>query len=274
MKKSLWIMLVVILAFAAIPAAAQFGSIKKIVKDKTKTEKPKTNNDSANSSTPNETSSTMPGESSAKNLPNDPEYFYVGADKMEGTEIGGLKVCSDNHKGQINWKNEFKQWFDEISQTAQLKMFEMNRCELMGFHIINKPGRRYRKVDDLKERAEGLSVYQVEAGELVLVKDFQAPALYVVVVPEVAKPGLKLADLNLCVKPEQKDHYRRKAKGVSNCHDLKQMLYALDQYKKYPGEYQTNSALFFEKDFQTLNKQGKFKSYKVYKLVVGNLKEM
>lgn len=273
MKKSLWMMLVVVLALAAIPAAAQFGSIKKIVKDKTKTEKPETNNDSANSSTPDETTSTMPG-SSAINLPSDPEYFYMGADEMEGTKIGGLKVCSDNYKGQINWKNEFKQWFDEISSTAQLKMFKMNRCELMGFHIIDKAGRRYRKVDDLKARTEGLSVYQVENGELVLIKDFESPALYVVVVPQVAKPGLKLADLNLCVKAEQNDDYYEKVRSASNCRDLKESLFVFEKYKKYPGEYQTNSALFFEKDFQTLNAQGKFKGLKIYKLVGENLEEM
>lgn len=251
MRQSILAPLVIVIAFLVLPAKAQLGNVTKIVKNKSKTETRKTD--------------------TTKKLASDSEYFYVGANDLEETTISGLKVCSDNYKGKINSKNEFKQWFDEISPTAQLKMFEMGRCELMGFHIINKPGRKYRKVDDLAERAEGLSVYQVKNSELALVKKFEAPGLYVVVVPEVVKSGLKLTDLNLCVKPEQKDYYRKKAKGVSNCHNLKQSLYTLNQYKKYPSEYATNSALYFEKDFQTLNKQGKFKSFKIYKLVSGKL---
>jgi hypothetical protein len=90
----------------------------------------------------------------------------------------------------------------------------------------------------------------------------------------MAKAGLKLKDLNLCVKPDQKDKYRRKTRSASNCHDLKQSLYVFEKYKQYPGEYQTNSSLFFEKDFKTLNKQGKFKGLRIYKLVGGELEAM
>lgn len=256
MKQNLIISLIAILTFAVLPAYAQLGSLKKIAKDKTKNSKP------------------SPKSSSAKNLPNDPEYFYVGTNDLDKAKIGGLKVCSDNHKGKINWKNEFKQWFDEISPTAQLKMFERKRCDLMGFHVTDKPNRKYRKVDDLADRASGLSVYQVEDGKLVLVKKFATSGLYVVVVPQVAKSGLKLTDLNLAVKPDQKDHYRRKAKGVANYHNLKQSLYYLNQYKKYPGEFATNSVLYLEKDFQTLNKKGEFKPFVIFRLVGGKLEPL
>lgn len=268
MKRWILASLIFLLTAAALPAAAQLGSLKKIIKDKAKVEKPRVDKNAG------EVKNVPVKTGPAKNLPADPEYFYVGVNELDGTGIGGLKVCSDNYKGRVNWKNEFKQWIDEISPTAQLKMFEMKRCELMGFRIVNKPGRKYRRVEDLAERMQGYSVYQVEKGELALVSEFATPDLYVVVVPAVARPDLQLKDLNLCVKPEQKDHYRRKVRGVSGCHDLKQMLYVFENYKKYPGEYQTNSALFFDKDFKKLDGQGKFRGLKIYRLSDGQLAPM
>jgi hypothetical protein len=141
MKKNLLLALAAMLAFTVIPVQAQFGSLKNIVK-KTNTEK-KTNNPASSSTS----------ETAGKKATDDAQYFYVGKDKLAETKIDGLRVCADTFKVNLTWKKGFKQWIDQISATAQLKMFEMGRCELMGFHIVDKPGRGYRKIDDLQERA-------------------------------------------------------------------------------------------------------------------------
>ncbi|REJ78680.1 MAG: hypothetical protein DWQ47_04320 [Acidobacteria bacterium] len=251
-----------IAALLAIPAEAQIGNIVKKVKSAVSSEtksSPKENSD------PVSGTKTVP---SANPSAGDADFIFVGENGLEGTALSELRACSENNRNaKTTLGPRFKQWIDEISPTAQLKMYEMGRCELMGFHVIDNPSHKYRKPEDLAERNPGRSAYEVSGDALVLIKEFSAPALYVVVVPEVAKAGLALSDLNLCVNPEKKDHYRRITKSASNCHDLKQMLYVFEQYKQYPGDLQTNSALFNEKDYTALNKQGKFKGLKVYTLV-------
>lgn len=200
------------------------------------------------------------------------DFMLIGDNNLDGTSIANLRSCSENDKNaKILLGSQFKQWIDEISQTAQQKMFRLKRCEVMGIKVVNQSGRKYRTVNDLSQRAQDLSIYEVQGDKLVLIKAFGLPGQYVVVVPEVAKSGLKLSDLNICVHPEKKDDYRRKARSVSNCHDMDQFLYVFEKYKQYPGAYQTNSALFDDKDYQSLNQKGKFNGLKVYKLIGDNL---
>jgi len=201
-------------------------------------------------------------------IPGEADFMFIGENGLEGKAIGDFRSCSENNADAKKLLgSRFKQWIDEISQTAQQKMFELKRCELMGIYVIDQPGRKYRTVNDLEQRAQGLSVYEVNGAVLKLVKAFGTPAQYIVVVPEVAKEGLELADLNICMNPEKKDTFRRKAKRASNCHDLDQSLWVFEKYKKYPGPLQDNSSLFDAKDFDALNKKGKFKGLRVYKLV-------
>jgi len=201
-------------------------------------------------------------------LPVEKENIFIGADDMDGKSTADLKVCSDDTGSfESALKTRFKQWYSDISKTAQEKMFAKGTCQLMSFQIVDKPGYRYRTVDSLETLAQGNSAYRVEGEKLVLVKDFATNALYVVVVPAVAKPGLKLSDLRLGVTPDLKNTYRKKTASVYNYHDLDQAVYIFKKYKEYPGPYQTNSALFSAEDFEKLNKAGKFKGLVVYKLI-------
>ena len=276
MKRNIWIM-IAILTFATVPASAQLGSLKKMVKKKkpAKTEKKKT--------TPKKSNSTSKPSSSKKNvnkdLPNDPNYYYVGANDMAGTSVGELRVCSDHSASspKINWQTEFKDWSTAMSDNARTKSFHAKQCELLGFGLMPKQrGAMYRKVDDLKAKADGLSVYQVEKGKLVLVKTFASAAMYVVVAPRAAKSGLTMKDLVLCVSYALRGNYKRKVKSTSGCNKVESRVDYLGYYKadKKPGEYDVNSALFTEAEFKAASKKGTFKGYKIYTLVGDNLKPM
>lgn len=265
MKRNNILILIAILSLAVISAQAQFGNLKKVVKDKTKTGETQTKPET----TGNKTESVNKTES--KNNNSDPNFLFVGTDGMDGSSIGGLRVCSVTYVGANPLEARFKQWIDQISPTAQEKMFANKKCELMGFPINDNPSYKYRNVDSLETLAQGNSAYRVEGDNLVLVKDFTTSSLYVVVVPEVSKSGLTLKELNLGVKPDLKDTYRRKANSVFNYHDLKQALYIFEKYKKYPSPSGTNSVLFLADDFETLNKQGKFKGLIIYRLVGDSL---
>jgi len=199
---------------------------------------------------------------------NSSSYLFVGADKMDGKKTSELKVCSgDTGSFESSLKKGFKQWYSDISITAQEKMFSKGTCQLMGFRIVDKPSRKFRNVDSLETIAQGKSAYKVEGDELVLVKDFVASSMYVVVVPQVNKAGLKLTDLRLGVTPDLKNTYRKKTASVFNYHNLDQALYIFKKYKSNPSPYETNSVLFSYADFKKLDKSGKFKGLVIYKLV-------
>jgi hypothetical protein len=267
MKYKILISLITIMAFAAISANAQFGDLKKTVKGSVNSKKKQTEEKSEEKSNENKhPGSAQTSETKTARTGDVPPFLYIGADKMDGVSIAELRVCADNYVGANSLKKEFKQWIDAISDVAKEKMFAAKRCELMGYYISDNPARKYKDADSLETVAQGNSVYEVENDKLVLVKDFVASAFYVVVVPDANKASLTLADLNLCVTPDLKNTYRKKTKSVSNCHDTKQALYVFEQYKSYPGPMQTNSALFSAADFETLNKQGKFKGLVIYKL--------
>lgn len=252
---------ILITTFIAFPAHAQIGDLTRKIKTAVSPEKKA----EANTGNAPEAQDAAPEKSPDVS---DDEFLFVGANGLEGSPIGELRSCSEtNDAAKRKLGAHFKQWIDQISPTAQLKMFEKNRCELMGFRIVDRPERKYKKPGDLAEMNQGRSIYKVASGKLVLVESFAAPEQYVVVVPEVAREGLALKDLNLCVNPEKKDHYRRLTRSATNCHDTKQMLYVFEKYKLAPGDLQTNSSLFNASDFKTLNGQGKFKGLKVYKLV-------
>ena len=265
MKNKTILILFAILGFGAISVPAQFGNLKKAIKDKTKTESAQTSPDTTEEKT--ETVSRT----ETKNNVGDPNFLFVGPDGMAGSSVSEIIVCAQNYLGANPLRQRFKQWIDELSPTAQEKMFANGKCGLMGFPIKDDQGHKYRNVDSLETLAQGSSAYRVEGGKLVLVKDFAASSMYVVVVPEVNRPGLTLKDLNLGVPPDLKDTYRRKARSVYNYHDLKQALYIFEKYKNYPSPLENNSVLFSASDFETLNKQGKFKGLVVYRLVGDNL---
>ncbi|QQS42161.1 MAG: hypothetical protein IPM63_04245 [Acidobacteriota bacterium] len=252
---------ILITAFFALPANGQIGDLAKKIKSAASPDK-KAGAETGNAPEAQDVASQESPDVS------DDEFLFVGANGLEGASIGGLRSCSEtNDAAKRKLGPHFKQWIDQISPTAQLKMFEKNRCELMGFQIVDRPERKYKKPGDLAEMNQGRSIYKVASGKLVLVESFAAPEQYVVVVPEVAKEGLALKDLNLCVNPEKKDHYRRLTGSATNCHDTTQKLYVFEKYKMAPGDLQTNSSLFNASDFDTLNKQGKFKGLKIYRLV-------
>ena len=252
MKRYTFLILVAILAFSAISINAQLGSIKKIVKDKNRSEKKAEKSTKSNSSN---------------------EYLFVGKDGLDGEMTSQFKVCeSTGGSFESPLKTKFKQWYSDISTTAQEKLYAKGSCQLMCFQIKDNRSYKYRNVDSLETLAQGASAYKVEGEKLVLVKDFTADSMYVVVVPQVNKPGLKLADLRLGVTPDLKNTYRKKTAGVFNYHNLDQAVYIFKKYKANPSPYETNSVLFSSKDFKKLNKQGKFKGLIIYKLIGDELK--
>ena len=260
MKQTKLLMLIAILVFAASSAQAQIGKIKNVIKENTKTENTQKTSDAIEKS--NKSNS-------------DADYLFVGADDLEGEPTSKFKVCSDDTGSFENdLKTQFEQWFSDISRTAQEKMYAKGTCQLMGFRIVDNPSYKYRNVDSLETLAQGSSAYNVIGGKLALLKDFSANSMYVVVVPDIDKPGLKLIDLRLGVTPDLKATYRKKTAAVFNYHDLKQALYIFEKYKNYPGPYETNSVLFNSADFENLNKQGKFKGLIIYKLVGEDLEPM
>ena len=130
--KRILLMTIAILTLAAVPASAQLGSLKKMVKKKkpAKTEKKKETAEKSNSSTAPSSSSKRVN----KDLPNDPNYYYIGANEIAGTSVGGLRVCSDHTSNapKINWQTEFKSWLTALSENAQHKTFHAKKCELIG----------------------------------------------------------------------------------------------------------------------------------------------
>lgn len=256
---------ILVTAIFTLPASGQIGDLTNKVRSAVSPDKkPDTGSDGSSARSPEAKPSAASGTSDVS----DDEFLFVGANDLEGAAIGELRSCSEtNDAAKRKLGPHFKQWIDQISPTAQLKMFEKDRCELMGFRIVDQPERKYKKPGDLAPGNQGRSIYKVTNGKLELVEVFAAPEQYVVVVPEIAKAGLALKDLNLCVDPEKKDHYRRLTRSATNCHDLKQMLYVFEKYKLAPGDLQTNSSLFNASDYNALDKQGKFKGLKVYRLV-------
>lgn len=266
MKRNILLTLIVILTLGATVAEAQLGDLKKKIKDKVKTEQNKPNEATENKTNESSQDSNSGDTRKRSEFANNADFLFVGANDLEDKKTSELRVCSEGYSLTYPVQEKFKQWISDISETAMLRMMQTKRCELLGYLIQDKPGYKHRSADSFAEEAQGMSVYRVEDDKLVLVKKFEASQFYIVVVPEVAKNGLKLADLNLCGAPDTIKHYRRKTASVSNCHDLKQSLYVFESYKNYPGPMQRNSVIFNSADFESLNKQGKFKGLVVYKL--------
>ena len=177
--------------------------------------------------------------------------------------------------GKVNLRNGKPQ----CPRMPRLKSFHAKQCELIGYGLTpeQRGAHSIKKVDDLKQiKPMDLSVYQVEKGEMVLVKKFDAASMYVVVAPRAAKPGLTLKDLSLCVSYELRGNYKKKVKSTSGCNSVENRVDYLGYYKadKNPDEYTVNSALFNEKEFQAENKKGTFKGYKIYTLVGDTLTPM
>jgi hypothetical protein len=264
MKRNISLALIAVFSLAAATAQAQIGNIRNKITDKVKTgQTPK--KDDAKTDQTNRTQSVET--SNAKSNSTDPLFLFVGANDLSDKETSEFRVCADNFSGPNPLRDKFKQWIDEISDTAMLRMLEAKRCELLGYKIVDNPPYKYRNADSLGEMSRGRSVYKVEGDRLVLVKKFEAAQFFIVVVPDRAKAGLKLAELRLCGSPETIKLFRRKTESVSNCHNLDQSLYVFESYKNYPGPMQTNSVIFNSVDFETLSKQDKFKGLVIYKLV-------
>lgn len=277
MKRYTWIIMIAILAVAAVPASAQFGKIKKAIKKKPAKTSTQTAEPKKESQAP--ASSTKPaGKTVNKDLPPDPNIYYIGANDIAGTSVGELKVCSDSldwHK--VNWKKEFKHWSDAMSDNALQKSFHAGQCELLGKTLQpDKRGAMYSKVDDLKDMADGLSVYQVEKGEMVLIKSFAAATLYVAVAPRAAKEGLTMKDLVLCVSYALRGNYKKHVKMTSGCNSIENRLDNLGYYKedKNPDEWKVNSALFEEAEYNAESKKGTLKGYKIYTVIGSNLQPL
>lgn len=261
MKQKFFFVLLMILALAAIPAEAQFDALKKKVKDKTGTQNEK-------NPTENKTSENIPKRSFKDNAQNS-EFLLMGKNDMEDDGIASLTACVQgaDSRNYPPMSNNFKGWITAISEVAALRSFNNNTCQVIAFLILDEPAFKYRNIESLTETAQGHSLYKVENDKLVLVKKVEASQLYIVVVPQVAKADVKLTDLYLCGSPDTIKLFRRKTAGVVNCYDLKQSLYVFEKYKNYPSPTETNSVIFNAADFDSLNKQGKFKGLVIYKLV-------
>jgi hypothetical protein len=258
MNKNTFLIIIALIVCGAVPAEAQFDKLKEAVKGKTETEQPKEKPGS-------ETESKEHGMYNEE----DPVMVFIGKDGLDGEPIAEFEVCAGSSGlNTFQLKKRFKKWITDISPTAMEKSYAGGTCRLMGYAVRDDSDKeKEKKVAELETRARGDSLYEISGDSLALVRDYVRSSLYVVVTPAANKSGLALKDLYLGVKPDLKATYRRKTRGVYNYHDLDQALYIFEKYKKYPGANAADSVLFSGADFETLNKQGKFKGLVVYRLV-------
>lgn len=199
----------------------------------------------------------------------DSDFVYMGRNDMDDKSITDMRACvtagSDQAPPPVS--KVFRVWSNEMSETASLRSFNNEECQVIGFRILDDPAHKWRDIDSLNETAQGHSIYKTEGGRLVLIRKVEASQFYIVVVPDHNKSDLKLVDLRMCGYPDTIKLFRRKVNSVSNCHDQKQKLYVFEKYKSYPGPMQTSSVIFDAPEFEALRKQGKFRGLVMYKLV-------
>lgn len=203
------------------------------------------------------------------NTHKDSDFLFMGKHNMNGTAISGLGACIATGHPRTRMATVFKLWITDLSEVAALKMFNLKRCELVGFVMKDNPGYKYRTVNSFTDYAAGNTIYKVEAGNLVLVKKFAGEIYYIIVAKRAT--AYKLSDLDICGPPDViQRHFKSRLRGAnrvssSNCHDLKQQIDKV----KYPTKYaasmnRTSAVLFQEKDYLAQKKRGLFRGKAVY----------
>lgn len=260
MRSKVLFSVIVLTVASAITASAQIGNILNKAKPQPK---PKPSQEESAKPAPAATPRSGDPKHHADN-----EFLYMGRNDMDGESIRDMRACVlDGDKTPPPISKVFRTWSDEISEVAAIRSFNSSACQVIGFYILDHPAHKWKNIDSLTETAQGHSIYKTVGDKLSLVRKVDATQFYIVVVPDHNKPGLKLADLRMCGYPDTIKLFRRKVNSVSNCHDQKQKLYVFEAYKRYPGPMQTSSVIFDEAEFNTLNKQGKFRGLVIYKLV-------
>jgi hypothetical protein len=270
-RKMMTVALVAMCGLFTIAVPAQFEKVIKQAKDKVPAaEKDKPNSDNSNASDEATVSSTG---SRAKMRFRDDEFVLIAKNDRNGDSVGSIRACVPHEMNENAplMSKSFIGWITDLDITAALKSFERNVCHAMAFRLNSNPQYKWRNVDSLAEFADGLSAYKVIDAKLVLIKKFGASQFYVVVVSEQDRPGMKLADLRICVSPDTKLRIEKKVKWAENCHDLADKIWVFEKYKQWPGPTQTNSVLLTAEEFATLTKQGKLKGQVNYKLVGDDL---
>jgi len=197
------------------------------------------------------------------------DFLFMGNNDKDGTAISELKACIATGSPRTQMATVFKSWITDISEVAALKMYNMKRCDLVGFRMEDKPGRKYRTVDSFEEYAAGNTMYKVENNELVLVKKFVGEVYYIVVAKRAKAHSLN--ELDVCgpadiVQRLFKSRKRGPDKVSSTyCHNLQQQI---DRVKK-PTQYashmkRTSAVLFTKKDYLAQKKKNLFRGKAVY----------
>lgn len=266
MKRVSLLILAGILAFSVIPADAQINKIKAKIKEKVQTsEKADTENDEKSSSTNSST------DSSKKSSIGNSDYLFLSKNDLDGKSISSLSSCMAATHLMPPMSRVFKQWITDISENSALKMFNIGRCDVVGYHIDDKPSYGYRNIDSFNEIASGLSVYKVETDSLILVKKFDDETYYIVVSgPNNGTPTLEVLDV--CGPPQiiKRIFDAKKASLImgTNCHDLEDQIYKVKNPSKYAAHMNRTSAVLFEKaDYEEQKKNGLFAGKAVYILV-------
>ena len=242
-------------------AQAQLPGLRQIKPKKNDVQKPSTNDESK---------APVKDNVGRRDAYEDREFLLMGHNDLGGKSIGSMRACvvgGTSRRQHPPMSENFIAWSTSISETAALHSFEVKTCQVIAFWIEDHPGYKYNSIDALNETTQGNSIYRVDGDKLTLIRKVEGSQIYVVVVPDHDRPGLKLADLRVCGYPDTIKLYKRRVNSGSNCHDQKQKLYVFEKYKSYPGPMQTSSVMFDAAEFEQLNKQGKFKGLVVYKLV-------
>lgn len=197
------------------------------------------------------------------------QFIFMGKNNIAGTGISELKACIATGSPRTPMARVFEIWITDISEVSALKMFNMKRCDLVGFQLEDKPGRKWRTVNSFEEYAAGKSMYKVESNELVLVKSFAGEIYYIVVAAR--STSYKLGELDVCGPPPIIDRYfksrKRSQSDVSSsyCHNLQQQIDKVKSPTKYVAHMKrTSSVLFSKEDFEAQKKKGLFKGKAIY----------
>ena len=74
----------------------------------------------------------------------DGDFMFMSKHNMDGTSISELGACIAFGSPRTKMAGSFKQWITDISDTAALKMYNMGRCDVLGYVVEDKPGRPER----------------------------------------------------------------------------------------------------------------------------------
>lgn len=276
MKNTSLLILITILAFAIMPANGQLNKLKSKIKEKVTTSEktiPNTENTNEDSNSSNNSSNVLSGKSSGQNS----DYLFMGKNDLDGEPISAFAACIGVSNTLAPMSKKFKQWINDISYDSALKMFNLGRCQVVGFYKDHGTGqknnnRKYHEKGALDEIAAGLSIYRVETDRLILVEKIAGETYYIIVSGPTNGPPT-LQNLEVCGPPQiisRIFHAKRAEKRYmgTNCHDLEQQIEKVKLPSKFAPEMNRTSAVLFTKaDYEAQKKNGLFNGKAVYILV-------